>query len=458
MRRLVVLLVAAVGANAEWTGVLGLNFDSDVPIESRAMQCPSGYITGLTVRHGRDSKTDVDLYDFRLKCGGRRWGAWSGMPFSNLLEEKTIECPLQQYMTGLEVKQGRKEFGDVDTYDFKLQCSGVWQDYMGLQFSGEKSLASKECPAGTMAWAWRSYRGFVKKNDRDFYEFDLNCKPANEPAAAVRRTPNLREISLPQNVFVWSVKEVAAWLEALGLGEYASAFVAHHVQGDVIFLLLESHLQDLGMRKIGDRLYFMEVLTQLHDATNRLSKTVGQLSSSRSLPNLHRAGLPLEVVSWSVKEVAAFLRALGLGEWQETFLKHRIQGDIMFSLTEPTLAEMGVSKIGDRLYLVDCLQSLYEELTAWKQAREKGVGQKVRASVPALPGGSGGGATPGYAGGAAAGAGGGAGRGGGGGAGGGAGGGGTALLQQMVSQGYTVDEIMQLAKARPELAKLLFSR
>ena len=35
----------------------------------------------------------------------------------------------------------------------------------------------------------------------------------------------------------------------------------------------------------------------------------------------------------------------------------------MFSLTEPVLAEMGVSKIGDRLYLVDCLQSLYEELT-----------------------------------------------------------------------------------------------
>jgi hypothetical protein len=46
-----------------------------------------------------------------------------------------------------------------------------------------------------------------------------------------------------------------------------------------------------------------QVLTQLHDATNRLSKSVGQLSSSRSLPNLQKSGLPLEVVSWSVKEV-----------------------------------------------------------------------------------------------------------------------------------------------------------
>ena len=104
-----------------------------------------------------------------------------------------------------------------------------------------------------------------------------------------------------------------------------------------------------------------------------LSKTIGQLSSSRSLPNLQRAGLPLEVVSWSVKEVVGFLRALGLGEWTEAFLTHRIQGDVMFSLKEETLVEMGVSKIGDRLYLVDCLQSLYEELTSWKAAREKEI-------------------------------------------------------------------------------------
>jgi len=416
------------------------------------MSCPSGYITGLTVRHGRNSKTDQDMYDFRLKCGGRRWGAWSGMPFSNLQEEKTMECPMQQYMTGIEVKQGRKEIGDVDTYDFKLQCSGVWQDYMGLQFSGQKNLASKECPAGTMAWAWRSYRGFVKKGDRDFYEFDLNCKPADEPSAAVRKAPALREVGLPANVFMWSTKEVSTWLTALGLGEYAQAFVEHRVQGDVIFLLLESHLQDLGMQKIGDRLYFMEVLTQLHDATNRLAKTMGQLQSSRSLPNLQRAGLPIEVVSWSVKEVAGFLKALGLAEWVEVFLTHRIQGDVMFSLTEPTLLEMGVGKIGDRLYLVDCLQSLYEELTAWKQAREAKVNAAtVRAKVPALPGAGGAGAGAGYAG-----AGGGAGRGGGGG-GAGAGGGSQAkaLLQQMVAQGYTVDEIMQLAKARPELARML---
>jgi len=383
------------------------------------------------------------------------------MTFSSFKEEKSIECPLKMHMTGLEVKQGRKEIGDVDTYDFKLQCSGVWQPYMGLSFSNQQNLASKECPPGMMAYGWRAYRGFVKHGDRDYYEFDLNCKAADDAASAVRRSPNLRDLGLPQNVFVWSTKDVSVWLGALGLGEYAPGFVSNKLQGDVIFLLLESHLQDLGMTKIGDRLYFMEVLTQLHDATNRLAKTVGQLASTRSLPNLQRAGLPIEVVSWSVKEVAGFLRALGLSEWTEVFLKHRIQGDVMFSLTEATLSEMGVTRIGDRLYLVDCMQSLYEELTAWKQAKESNIAGKVRTSVPALPGGSGAAtasagygstasagygstATAGYGGSSAQGVGATSGR------------QPTALLKQLLSQGYSMQEVMGLAKQRPELLSQLF--
>jgi hypothetical protein len=469
-RSLPLLLVVRISSvRAEWTGLLGLSFESDVPVDRRGMHCPTGYITGLTVRHGRDSGADTDFYDFKLKCGGR-WGPWSGMPFddSSFREEKSVECPLKMHMTGLEVKQGRKEFGDVDTYDFKIQCSGVWQPYLGLSFSGHQAQASKECPSGTMAAGWRAYRGFVKRGDRDYYEFDLDCRVA-EATAAVRRAPDVRTLGLSQNVFVWSAKDVGVWLESLGasrcvpvrklpmvvrllalalalalaptpllpraparsrarvkapavalflpwilsshnsrrcsslcpflsppsspgplcqmagLGMYAGAFVEHNVQGDVVFLLLESHLQEMGLSKIGDRLYFMEVLTQLHDATNRLSKTVGQLSSARTLPNLQRAKLPLEVVSWSVREVAGFLSVLGLGEWTEAFLTHRIQGDVMFSLTEPTLAEMGVSKIGDRLFLVDCLQQLYEELTSWKKARESGFARQ-RATVPALPG------------------------------------------------------------------------
>ncbi|KAL1519412.1 hypothetical protein AB1Y20_022936 [Prymnesium parvum] len=445
-------------AAAEWSGILGLPFKSDKQVEQRAMHCHSGYITGLQVRRGRNSKDDTDFYDFKLKCGSR-WGPWSGMAYEeqNHKEEKSFECPMKMHMTGLEVKQGRKELGDVDSYDFKLQCSGVWQSYLGLSFSNEKAKAATECPAGMMAYGWRAYRGFVRRGDQDFYEFELNCKEAGMAGAeAVRKAPTLREIGLPQNVFVWSAKDVGTWLKALGLGEYAPAFEMNKLQGDVIFLLLESHLVDMGMHKIGDRLYFMEVLTQLHDATNAWSRAIGQqLTSTRTLPNLHRAGLPLEVVSWSSKEVASFVRALGLGEWQELFMKHRVQGDVMFSLKEDTLAEMGVSRIGDRLYLVDCLQSLYEELTAWKKTKD----EKIRAAVPAL-GGPGGSADSSYQAAAAAAmlqaqqqqaranaqA-----------AGGGFGGRKpTAALQKLIAQGYSMQEIMQLLKARPELLPKFF--
>ena len=46
--------------------------------------------------------------------------------------------------------------------------------------------ASKECPAGTMAWAWKAYRGFVSRGDKDNYEFELNCKRAGDAQQATR--------------------------------------------------------------------------------------------------------------------------------------------------------------------------------------------------------------------------------------------------------------------------------
>jgi len=430
--RMSVIWAAVVApAAGEWTGRLGLKFESDTDIEQRSMHCPKGFITGLTVRHGRDPDDDVDTYDFKLKCGNSHWSAWSGMAFKGFKEEKAFECPMKMHMTGLEVKRGRREFGDVDTYDFKLQCSGVWQDYMGLGVLNEKQHASKECPPGTIAWAWKAYRGFVESGDRDYYEFEVNCKGAGDAQHAIRKMPSVRDLGLPLNVFAWRVEDVGTWLDALGLGEHKAAFFENRLAGDVIFLLLESHLQDMGMYKIGDRLYFMEELTQLHDQTNALAKTYKmQFASPRTLPNIQRSGLPSQVVSWSVKEVAVWVKALGLAEWVENFKRHRIQGDVMFSLNEVSLKEMGVNRIGDRLYIVDCLQSLYEELTSWRKKQETlravvdpthmlagstatvGGPQSSRSQTTAA---------------------------------------GHLLVQKLISQGFTMEEVVALLKSRPEL-------
>ena len=45
----------------------------------------------------------------------------------------------------MEVKRGRREIGDRDTYDFKLQCSGVWQSYLGMKFSGHQEEQRQAC-------------------------------------------------------------------------------------------------------------------------------------------------------------------------------------------------------------------------------------------------------------------------------------------------------------------------
>ena len=50
-----------------------------------------------------------------------------------------------------------------------------------------------------------------------------------------------------------------------------------------------------------------------------------------------------------------------------------MQGDVIFSLTEQNLAEMGVDKVGDRLLITDITQTLYEQITAWGQQQVTGA-------------------------------------------------------------------------------------
>ena len=55
----------------------------------------------------------------------------------------------------------------------------------------------------------------------------------------------------------------------------------------------------------------------------------------------------------------------------ELFVGNRVQGDVLFSLTEENLKEMGVSKVGDRLLITDITQTLYEQVTGWQQQQVK---------------------------------------------------------------------------------------
>jgi len=63
------------------------------------------------------------------------------------------------------------------------------------------------------------------------------------------------------------------------------------------------------------------------------------------------------------------LKAVGLEEYMELFVEHRVQGDVIFNLTEENLKEMGVDKVGDRLLITDITQTLYEQVTGWQEQK-----------------------------------------------------------------------------------------
>jgi len=366
----VALAMLATPCGAAWTGIMGLTFDSNRPIESKSLHCPSGFLTGIRVKYGRTRQEDRDLYDFKLKCGNR-WTSWSGLWFKNEVEDKTMECPSKMYVTGIEVKRGRNDFTDRDTYDFKLQCSGVWQSYIGMRSSKEQEIAAAECPSGEGTSGIKVYRGFVEWGDKDLYEYELNCKSIAQNLASIRGLPDLKMLGLPRNVLTWDAEQLGTWLDALGLGELVPNFQAHNVDGGTMFLLTEDHLKELGFSLVGDRLYFVEVLTQLYDDIVNWSAALGIQLATHPVPPLRKLGLSLNPTSWTVKDVCKVLKAVNLGEYMELFVEHRIQGDVLFSLTEGNLQEMGVGKVGDRLLITDITQTLYEQITGWQQSSVK---------------------------------------------------------------------------------------
>ena len=145
------------------------------------------------------------------------------------------------------------------------------------------------------------------------------------------------------------------------------AFLDHNINGGTVFLLTEDHLRELGLTTVGDRLYFIDLLTQLYDDIVQWSGAIGVQLATHPVPPLRKLGLTANPASWSVKDVCKVLKAVGLGEYMELFVEHRIQGDVLFNLTEENLREMGVEKVGDRLLITDITQTLYEQITGWQQ-------------------------------------------------------------------------------------------
>lgn len=55
---------------------------------------------------------------------------------------------------------------------------------------------------------------------------------------------------------------------------------------------------------------------------------------------------------WTMQEVGKWLDTIRLGEHAKAFAEHRITGDLLHSLSEPHLIEMGVTLVGQRIVLM----------------------------------------------------------------------------------------------------------
>ena len=71
------------------------------------------------------------------------------------------------------------------------------------------------------------------------------------------------------------------WLESLGLGQYASTFEKNAVELDVIPMLTEDHLKDLGISALGHRLRIMDAAKSIQlSATQATTKSLVEKGSS----------------------------------------------------------------------------------------------------------------------------------------------------------------------------------
>jgi hypothetical protein len=83
------------------------------------------------------------------------------------------------------------------------------------------------------------------------------------------------------------VQSIGQWLERLGLGEYAEAFVRNCVDLDIAKDLTDGDLRELGVEALGHRKKLLKAIAGL----NRAAELVTQVEPAASIANTPRVVL-----------------------------------------------------------------------------------------------------------------------------------------------------------------------
>ena len=79
---------------------------------------------------------------------------------------------------------------------------------------------------------------------------------------------------MQRNSIDWTPSEVADKLETLGLGSYRDIILNNYINGEVLGLLQEKHLKELGIKSIGHRITFLQFIKNSSSFQNSTSKVI----------------------------------------------------------------------------------------------------------------------------------------------------------------------------------------
>jgi len=130
------------------------------------------------------------------------------------------------------------------------------------------------------------------------YFIALVLKYQSEALKKARKNQRRKQVNSENAPTTNSGSEITAVLETMGLRKYAEAFVREEIAVDMLPLLTEEHLKQLGVNTIGARLQFKSYVRALALGNEdlKLQRTNGMTNASH-LTSANLATLTVEVQS-----------------------------------------------------------------------------------------------------------------------------------------------------------------
>ncbi|KAJ1651234.1 hypothetical protein IWQ61_008154 [Dispira simplex] len=76
---------------------------------------------------------------------------------------------------------------------------------------------------------------------------------------------NAKEMAPTNAIGHWNTDEVGEWLTSVGYGDYVTAMQENHITGDVLLLLDDTNLKDLGIQSVGLRVKLLQEIRKMKE-------------------------------------------------------------------------------------------------------------------------------------------------------------------------------------------------